>query len=220
MGETSATSTPTLRSLQLDDTISDASTICGSQHSRSPAQVDEDDEDPWVRSYDTTYRPARDREAENSAHRGPQSTLSDVITSLDLKTYQFGQAIRPIRVADMAHLCKIDEGKKLTKGAVHPRRLIQRSLRSIRKEVDAYISCVPIGDDLFDLLGTIEGPLDTPYAGGVFYIRISIPKDYPFKPPTCQFLTKVFHPNINPQGSICLTLFGGDWSPAMARLDL
>ncbi|KAI9699987.1 MAG: E2 SUMO-conjugating protein ubc9 [Candelina mexicana] len=220
MGDTSTTSTPTLRSLQLDDTISDASTICGSQHSRSSAQIDEDDEDLWVCSYNTPYGRARNWEAGGSAHRGSQSTLSDVIPSLDLKTYQFGQAIKPIRLADTAHFCKMDEGKMLTKGTVHSRRLIQRCLRSMRKEVDAYVSCVPIGDDLFDLLGSIEGPLDTPYAGGVFYIRISIPKDYPFKPPTCQFLTKVFHPNINPQGSICLTLFGGDWSPAMARLDL
>ena len=59
------------------------------------------------------------------------------------------------------------------------------------------------------------GPGDSPYAGGVFFVMIHFPPDYPFKPPKVQFQTKVYHPNINSQGSICLDILKEQWSPAL-----
>jgi len=51
----------------------------------------------------------------------------------------------------------------------------------------------------------IPGPLDSPFEGGRFKIKIDLPDDYPNSPPKCYFLTKVFHPNINfINGSICV----------------
>lgn len=62
---------------------------------------------------------------------------------------------------------------------------------------------------------TIMGPGESPYSGGVFFVNIHFPPDYPFKPPKVQFQTKVYHPNVNSQGSICLDILKEQWSPAL-----
>ena len=46
----------------------------------------------------------------------------------------------------------------------------------------------------------------TPYEGGVFFLNIHFPNDYPFKPPKLTFSTRIYHPNINSNGSICLDI--------------
>jgi ubiquitin-protein ligase len=59
------------------------------------------------------------------------------------------------------------------------------------------------------------GPGDSPYSGGVFFLAIHFPTDYPFKPPKVNFTTRIYHPNINSNGSICLDILRDQWSPAL-----
>ena len=59
------------------------------------------------------------------------------------------------------------------------------------------------------------GPADSPYSGGVFFLAIHFPTDYPFKPPKVSFTTRIYHPNINGNGSICLDILRDQWSPAL-----
>ncbi|GKE23984.1 ubiquitin-conjugating enzyme E2 10 [Tanacetum coccineum] len=73
----------------------------------------------------------------------------------------------------------------------------------------------PVAEDMFHWQATIMGPADSPYSGGVFLVTIHFPPDYPFKPPKVAFRTKVFHPNINSNGSICLDILKEQWSPAL-----
>ncbi|KAK1268178.1 hypothetical protein QJS04_geneDACA013793 [Acorus gramineus] len=73
----------------------------------------------------------------------------------------------------------------------------------------------PVAEDMFHWQATIMGPADSPFAGGVFLVTIHFPPDYPFKPPKVSFRTKVFHPNINSNGSICLDILKEQWSPAL-----
>jgi ubiquitin-conjugating enzyme E2 D/E len=94
-------------------------------------------------------------------------------------------------------------------------RRIQKEINDLKKDPPTHISAGPKGDDLFTWEGTIMGPADSPYQGGVFKIDIHFPTDYPFKPPKLTFLTKIYHPNIHPNGAICLDILKEQWSPAL-----
>lgn len=62
----------------------------------------------------------------------------------------------------------------------------------------------------------IKGPKDSPYEGGKFYMKITFPSNYPFRPPSVRFETRCYHPNLSPDGSICLDILKGNWSPALS----
>jgi ubiquitin-conjugating enzyme E2 D len=97
------------------------------------------------------------------------------------------------------------------------------ALKRINKEFlelanDPPINCSggPIKDDyLFEWNATIIGPEKSPYEKGIFHLKIYFPENYPFKPPKILFETKIYHPNISNNGSICLDILKDNWSPAL-----
>ena len=74
-----------------------------------------------------------------------------------------------------------------------------------------------VDSDIFDCIASIKGPVDSPYEGGLFKLRVIIPYNYPFKPPDIRFITKIFHPNVNSDGYICSCVLNeyifNSWSP-------
>jgi len=92
---------------------------------------------------------------------------------------------------------------------------IQKELLEIQRDPPANCSAGPEGDDLYEWQASIMGPRDSPYQGGVFWLKIHFPKDYPFKPPKVMFLTKIYHPNISSSGAICIDILKDNWSPAL-----
>ncbi|KAK3520586.1 hypothetical protein QTP70_027503 [Hemibagrus guttatus] len=92
---------------------------------------------------------------------------------------------------------------------------IHKELTDLGRDPPAQCSAGPVGDDLFHWQATIMGPNDSPYQGGVFFLTIHFPTDYPFKPPKVAFTTRIYHPNINSNGSICLDILRSQWSPAL-----
>ena len=72
------------------------------------------------------------------------------------------------------------------------------------------------GGDFRHWKGYIQGPEDTVYHGGLYQIDISLPPEYPYKPPKMRFETKIWHPNISSQtGAIWLDILKDEWSPAL-----
>uniref|UniRef100_A0A674MUA5 Ubiquitin-conjugating enzyme E2D 3 n=1 Tax=Takifugu rubripes TaxID=31033 RepID=A0A674MUA5_TAKRU len=85
-------------------------------------------------------------------------------------------------------------------------------LSDLSRDPPSQCSAGPVGDDCEYLTLWCA---DSPYQGGVFFLTIHFPTDYPFKPPKVAFTTRIYHPNINSNGSICLDILRSQWSPAL-----
>ena len=93
---------------------------------------------------------------------------------------------------------------------------IQKELIDIGIDPPCNCSAGPIDEkDQYHWQATIMGPEDSPFAGGVFFLNIHFPTDYPFKPPKIQFTTRIYHPNINAQGNVCIDILKEQFSPAL-----
>ena len=92
---------------------------------------------------------------------------------------------------------------------------IQKELSNIQNNPPANCSAGPTDDDIFHWTATLMGPSESPYEGGVFFLDITFPENYPYKPPKIYFTTRIYHPNINSNGGICLDILKTAWSPAL-----
>ncbi|KAF7730526.1 hypothetical protein EC973_001907 [Apophysomyces ossiformis] len=92
---------------------------------------------------------------------------------------------------------------------------IQRELGDIIRNPTPGIVVTAEENDVFRWKGLLSGPENSPYKGGTFKLDIVFSADYPFKPPTIKFMTKIYHPNIDDDGAICMDLLKADvWKPA------
>jgi ubiquitin-conjugating enzyme E2 D/E len=94
-------------------------------------------------------------------------------------------------------------------------RRIKKELVELNLSPPTNCSAGPIDNDLYKWQATIMGPEGSPYHGGIFFLNIDFPIDYPFKPPRIVFKTPIYHCNINTNGSICLDILKDQWSPAL-----
>ena len=63
----------------------------------------------------------------------------------------------------------------------------------------------------------IPGKANTPWEGGLYKLTMIFPDDYPSKPPKCKFTPPLFHPNVYPSGTVCLSILDEEksWKPAI-----
>ena len=96
-------------------------------------------------------------------------------------------------------------------------RRLNREYSEIQQDPPANCTAGPVAeDDFFNWEAIIFGPSESPFQGGIFKLSIRFPSDYPFKPPIVTFKTKIYHPNINAAGGICLDILKNQWSPALS----
>ena len=68
-------------------------------------------------------------------------------------------------------------------------------------------------DNLFVWSATICGPQDSPWEGGIFSLRLTFSDAYPATAPRVRFVSEMFHPNIYPDGTLCMDTIQEQWSP-------
>ena len=95
--------------------------------------------------------------------------------------------------------------------------------KRIQKELAAFLADPPpgcsvlqMGDDLSRWQVKVQGPPESSFEGGNFTLLVTFPPDYPFKPPKVKFETRIFHPNINQSGDICLDTLASQWAPSFS----
>lgn len=87
------------------------------------------------------------------------------------------------------------------------KKRLLKEYQQLIKDPPPGIIAGPISEDnifLWECL--IEGPQDTIYENGVFTVILSFPKDYPLGPPEMRFDPPLLHPNIYPDGNVCISI--------------
>ncbi|KAL6868748.1 hypothetical protein ACO1O0_000065 [Amphichorda felina] len=82
---------------------------------------------------------------------------------------------------------------------------------------EGFTVALPASDTLHTWHITLRAPASTPYYPGLFGIVLTLPVDYPFKPPVVKFATRIYHPNVTNDslGNVCLALLKPEnWKPS------
>lgn len=92
------------------------------------------------------------------------------------------------------------------------------AMKRVTKEMQTLASSPPEGirviineSDCSDIQAWILGPEGTPFANGIFKVKLILSNDFPQSPPKGLFVTKIFHPNVSKAGEICVNTLKKDW---------
>ncbi|KAI5984656.1 ubiquitin-conjugating enzyme [Pisolithus albus] len=85
--------------------------------------------------------------------------------------------------------------------------LLRRQLQELTKRpVEGFSAGLVDDDNLYEWEVMVIGPPDTLYEGGILKARLSFPPEYPLQPPKMRFVTPMWHPNIYPNGDVCISI--------------
>ncbi|TFK88790.1 ubiquitin-conjugating enzyme [Polyporus arcularius HHB13444] len=94
-------------------------------------------------------------------------------------------------------------------------RRIQKELKDINNNPLDGVTIEPLEDNLFQWKCAIKAASNSPYKGGTFHFTLTLPENFPFKPPSVTFTTKIYHPGINEEGHICVPVLRDQWKPTV-----
>eukprot|EP01012_Entosiphon_sulcatum_P066100 TRINITY_DN95174_c0_g1_i1.p1 TRINITY_DN95174_c0_g1~~TRINITY_DN95174_c0_g1_i1.p1 ORF type:complete len:196 (-),score=46.04 TRINITY_DN95174_c0_g1_i1:244-786(-) len=108
-------------------------------------------------------------------------------------------------------------GKKTDSAAT---QRVRKDLEDLERAPDNRIrgtnSCLRIPDeeDLLHLEVTVT-PVEGFYKGASFDFQLIISPNYPHEPPKAVCKTKLWHPNIDTDGAVCLNILRADYRPVL-----
>ncbi|KAG7499684.1 ubiquitin-conjugating enzyme E2 L3-like [Solea senegalensis] len=98
---------------------------------------------------------------------------------------------------------------------------LSKELNEIHSNEQKHFRIVQVDDENISTWQALIVPDRAPYDKGAFRIEIIFPDEYPFKPPKVTFKTKIYHPNIDERGQVCLPIISADnWKPATRTLQV
>ncbi|EAU36778.1 NEDD8-conjugating enzyme Ubc12 [Aspergillus terreus NIH2624] len=103
-------------------------------------------------------------------------------------------------------------GKKKKKVTAAQLR-VQRDLQELALGSTMKMS-FPNPDDILNFVLTIE-PDEGMYKGGSFHFNFSVNQNFPHDPPKVKCTQKIYHPNIDLEGNVCLNILREDWKPVL-----
>ncbi|KAI6182731.1 Nedd8-conjugating enzyme ubc-12 [Aphelenchoides bicaudatus] len=123
----------------------------------------------------------------------------------------------------------VDEDRQYINNRVAVRdKLLSREFKEIEDTVHN-LPCSTINFPnptvLYDMVLTVK-PNSGMYRNGVFKFSIVVPPEYNNAPPVVKCLTRIWHPNINEDGAVCLSLLrqnsldGMGWMPTRGIKDV
>lgn len=94
-------------------------------------------------------------------------------------------------------------------------KILMNEFKALAKESWTNISLV--NENIFDWsVALIVLNPDSAYYGGYFKARMSFPHNYPFSPPDFRFERSLWHPNVYPDGRLCISILHQPGEDAMS----
>ncbi|KAK7822325.1 hypothetical protein U0070_014424 [Myodes glareolus] len=91
---------------------------------------------------------------------------------------------------------------------------VAKELEDLLEQLPPYLRDLSGDDDSVLVWKVLLLPNQAPYNLKAFRLRIDFPREYPLKPPTLKFITKIYHPNVSEDGLVCLPLISiKNWKP-------
>ncbi|KAI0048565.1 ubiquitin-conjugating enzyme [Auriscalpium vulgare] len=94
-------------------------------------------------------------------------------------------------------------------------RRVQKELKDITDNPIDGVAIEVADDNVLHWKCIVKAASDSPYKNGKFHFKLELPSDFPFKPPTVTFTTKIYHPGVNEEGHICVAILRDEWKPSI-----
>jgi len=144
--------------------------------------------------------------------------------SISEKSMTQGAAVQraPMLAPDLARQKVVDAASLKTSTVAAaasgaPEKRLLKELQQVASGGSAEgVHVFPAPDNLLFWRVLLEGPVGSPFEGGVFALNVLVPDNYPFRPPRVTFETPIYHCNISESGKICLDVLQEAWNPALS----